>query len=155
MSTMGPVRREVELLRESLEVRERDAGHRVHELLDPLRIAVKLFEQSRAAVLHLVLRLAGLERFGKVSPEWVKPRIHHLEKTPDVRAAVTIEKVSRFLGIAVLRRLALAISRQQIEGNERVEQVGAAARMKAEHVLKLSRRQRLVTQGGEHAQFDG
>jgi len=57
--------------------------------------------------------------------------------------------------IAVLRRLALAITRQHIQSDERVEQVGDAARMEAELVLKLARRQRLVTQGGEHAQLDG
>ncbi len=59
------------------------------------------------------------------------------------------------IGIAVLRRLALAIARQHIQSDERVEQVGDAARMKAELVLKLAGRQRLVAQCGEHAELDG
>ncbi len=63
--------------------------------------------------------------------------------------------MSGLVGIAVLRRLALAVTRQHIQSDERVEQVGDAARMKAELVLKLARSQRLVTQGGEYAQLDG
>src|SRR5262249_40003294 len=151
----GLVRREIELLRERLEVGERDAGHRVHELLEPLGVAVKLFEHSFAAVLHLVLRFARLQSFGQVSPESVKPRIRHVEKTADMGTAVAVEKVSGIFRIAVLCGLALAVSRQHIQSHERVEKVGDAARMKFERVLKLSRGQRLVTQHGKQVQLDG
>src|SRR5262245_62822938 len=82
-------------------VGERDAGHRVHELLKPLGVTVKLFEHSFAAVLHLVLRLARLESFGQVTPESVKSCIRHVEETANISAAVAVEKVSGILRIAV------------------------------------------------------
>ena len=63
-----------------------------------------------ATVLHLVLRLAGLKRFGEVAPESVKSRIRHLEEAADVRAAVTVEEVSGLVRVAVWRRLSFTIS---------------------------------------------
>src|SRR5262245_32222733 len=118
-------------------------------------VTVKLFEHSFAAVLHLVLRLARLESFGQVPPESVKSRIRHVEETADIGAAVAVKKVSGILRIAVLRGLALAVSRQHIQSHERVEEVGDAAWMKFERVLKLSCGQRLVTQHSKQVQFDG
>src|SRR5262249_61884005 len=90
----GLVRCEFDLFCERLEVRERDAGHRVYELLKPLGVTVKLFEHPFAAMLHLVLRLARLESFGQVIPESVKSRIRHVEKTANIGAAVSVTTAS-------------------------------------------------------------
>ena len=106
-------------------------------------------------MLHFVLRLAGLERFGEVAPETVKSRIRHLEEAAHIRAAVSVEEVSGLLRVPVSRRLSVAIAGQHIECDERVEQVGDAARMKAELALQLARGQRFAAQGGEHAELDG
>src|SRR5262249_10066217 len=83
---------------------EREAGHRVHELLKPLGATIKLFEHSCAAVLHLVLRLARLEGFGQVTPESIKSRIGHVEETADIGTAVPVMEMSGILRIAGIVR---------------------------------------------------
>ena len=60
---------EVELLRQRLERAHGDPGHRVHELLEPVRVAVELLEHRLAGVLDLVLGLAGPQRLGEIAPE--------------------------------------------------------------------------------------
>src|SRR5262249_54829941 len=131
------------------------AGHCVHELLKPLGVTEKLFEHSCAAVLHLVLRLACLVSFGQVTPESVKPRIRHVEETPAIGAAVAVKKLSGIPRISLSCASPCAASRQHIQSHERVEDIGDAAWMKFERVLKLSCGQRLVTQHGEQVHLDG
>src|SRR5262249_57921423 len=123
--------------------------HRVKYLVTMRGVALNLFEHSCPAVLHLVLRLPRHESFGQVPQESIKALIRNVEKPADIGAAVAVKKVSGILGIAVSCGLAVAVSRQHIQSHKRVEEVGDAARMKFERVLKLSRGQRLVTQHGE------
>src|ERR671919_372428 len=61
------VSREVELLGERVEVAERDALHRFHELLEARGVAVELLEHRLAGVLDLVLGLAGAQRLGQIA----------------------------------------------------------------------------------------
>ena len=96
-----PVPREVELLRQRLEVAARDAGHRAHELLEASGVAVELLEHRLAGVLDLVLRATGLERLRQISPEAVEAGIRHLENPADVGRAVLVEEDGGVRGVAV------------------------------------------------------
>ena len=86
------VLREVELLRQRAERARGDPGHRVHELLEPGRVAVELLEHRLAGVLDLVLGLSGLQGLGEIAPESIQPRVGHLEDPADVGRARLVEK---------------------------------------------------------------
>ena len=109
----GFVPGEVELLGQGVEVAERDARHRVHELLESRRIAVELLEHRLPGVLDLVLGLAGLQRFGEIAPEAIEPRIGHLEDAADVGRAALVQKCRGLGGVAVAAIPAVPVAFQE------------------------------------------
>ena len=94
---------EVELLRKRSERAQGDPGHRIHELLEPVWVAVELLEHRLARVLDLVLGLASLQSLGEIPPESKQPRVGHLENPADVGRARLVEKDGGRLRIAVER----------------------------------------------------
>ena len=95
-----------------------DPGHRIHELLEPVLVAVERLEHRVARVLDLVLWLAGLQGLREVAPEPVKPGVRHFEDAADVGAARLVEKDSSGLVVAVLRVAAFSLPIQQAECNQ-------------------------------------
>src|SRR5215213_6625051 len=119
----GSVVGEVETLGEGTGGIERDPRHRVHELLQAVRIAVQLFEQGSAAVFDLVLRLSGLQRLGEVSPEPVEPAVEHFQQAADVGRLVGVEELRGVAGVAILAAWSVAVSLQKSHCDETVEEV--------------------------------
>ena len=72
-------------------VAEKQPGHGVQELFELRRVGVELFENTLLAVLDLVLRPTGAERFGQVVPELEKPGVEHFEDAAHVLRTVPIE----------------------------------------------------------------
>jgi hypothetical protein len=68
-------------------------------LLDPFWPAVELREHGRASVLDFILRLAGPQAFGKITPESIEARIGHFQKTGHELRAGSVEEHRRFFGI--------------------------------------------------------
>src|SRR5262245_44216748 len=133
------VAREVELLREGAEVARRDAAHGVHELLEALRVAVQLLEHPRAPMLDLVLRLPGAERLGEVPPEAVETRIRHLEEAADVAGAFAVEEERGLGRVPVAGRRSVAVTLEEAERDQRVEEVRDRARMESQGDAQLLR----------------
>jgi hypothetical protein len=127
-----PVGREVELVGEGLEIGEADPAHRIHELLEPLGIGIKLFEHRLARMLDLVLRLAGLERGRQIAPERVQARIGHFEDAADIGRAAPDQETAGLRRVAVAGAGAGAIAAKQVERDQRVEEIGRGARVEAE-----------------------
>ena len=88
-------RREIELLREGLEIQHADPGHRIHELFEPLGLGIKLLEDRLAIMLDLGLRLAGLQRLGEVGPEGVEAGIRHFQDAADIAGALLDQEECR------------------------------------------------------------
>ena len=149
-----PVRREIELVGKGLEIGARDAGHRRHELLEPRRIGIELVEHRLAALLDLVLRLAGAERRGEIGPEGIEAAVRHFEQAADVARAGAIEIESGGGRVHVARARAVAAPGEQAERDQSVEEVKGRARMKAERLLQLRRRLRAGCKLGEQAELD-
>jgi hypothetical protein len=143
------VTREIELLREGQEIAGGDPRHRLHELLEPLRLAVQDFEHAGAAVLGFVLWFAGAQRVRQVAPERVKASVGHLEESTHVLWTAPIEELQRLDGIAITRAGAFAITLQESECDQRVEEVRIRTVVKVERVFELGAGHSLVAQGGE------
>src|SRR4051812_43792250 len=60
------------------------SGHGLQELRQPFGIPIEHAEEVRFTVPALVLRKAGLEPFGQISPEPVEPSVHHLEHATNI-----------------------------------------------------------------------
>ena len=69
--TQRAITGKIELLGQRLKIGRGDAAHRVHELFEPLGLAVKLGEHRRAGVFDLVLGAAGAQSVSKIAPESV------------------------------------------------------------------------------------
>src|SRR5688572_28824251 len=79
--THRPISREIELLSKRTKVSGGDAGHRVHELLEPFGPAIELGEHRRASMLDLVLWIAGAESFREIAPKAIQTSIAHFEES--------------------------------------------------------------------------
>jgi hypothetical protein len=145
---------EVELLGQRLEVGPRDPLHRGHELLEPRRVAVELLEHRPAGVHDLVLGPAGPQRLGQVSPESVQARVRHLEDPSDVRGAPLVQR-RRFGRVAIAALAPDAIALEELQGDERVDEVVDRSRMEAEPLADLLTGHRVVTESREQLQPNG
>ena len=145
---------EVELLRECVEVAERDSLHRVHELLEPRRVAVQLVEHRLAGVLDLVLRLPGPQRLGEIAPESIQPGVQHLEDPADVRRALLVEERRGLRRVAIAAVGAVAVALEEPQRDERVEKVVDPARVQPEPFAELLTGHRLVAELREQLQLD-
>ena len=138
--TEGPITREIELLGEGLKIARGDAAHRIHELLEPLGLAVELGEHGRAGVLDLVLRVAGPESLGEVAPESVQAGVGHFQEAAHELRAVPIEEQGGFRRIAISRFRAIAVALEKAKRHQRVEEIGIGSRVQPKRRLQLARR---------------
>ena len=132
------VAREIELGSEGFEIAHRDPGHCLHELLEPFRLAVQLFEHRGPTVLGFVLRLAGSERLREVAPEGIQAGVGHFQEAAHVVGAVFVKEGRRFTRVAVSRIGAVAVALEKTERDQRVKEIGIRAAMQAERVLELA-----------------
>ena len=137
--TDGAITREVELLGEGLKIAGGDAAHRIHELLEPLGLAVELGKHGRAGVLDLVLRAAGPESLGEVAPESVQAGVGHFQEAAHELRAVPIEKHGGFRRIAIARFRAIALALKKPKRHQRVEEIGIGSRVQPKRRLQLAR----------------
>src|SRR5581483_1648504 len=131
----------VELLRERHEIAALESAHRLEERAEPGGIGVELLEHRLAAVLELVLRLAGLERGLEIAPEAIEPRVHHVGDAADVGRARLVEEGRGVERIAIARGRTVAVALEEFERDERIEEVVPAARMEPELPAQLLRGQ--------------
>src|SRR5262249_28893818 len=146
---------EVELPREGLEVEAREAGHRAQELLEARLLGVELLEHALAAVLDLVLRLAGAQRGGEVVPEAEQARVEHLEDGADVARARAVEKEAPRGRVAVARGGPGAVALEEAQRHQRVEEVRDGARVQPELAAQLLAREAPRAEPREDAELDG
>ena len=147
--------REVELLREGFKIDARETGHGAHELFQAREFFVELFEHSLHAVLGFVLRLAGTESFGKIVPELEETLVQHDEDAADISGAgaVEVERAGGGIGVFGIRAVADAV--EELHGDQRVEEVGDAARMDADFGTQFSAGQLAGAERGEQFKADG
>ena len=150
----GLVACEIERVRERLEVARRDSRHGLHELFEPFRLAVQLTEHRGAAVLRFVLRLAGPQRRGQVSPEGVEPRVRHFQKAAHVSRTLLVEEERGIPRIPIAAFGAIAVTLQKLERHQRIEEVGICPLMQTEGLLELGARHCALSQGREQSELD-
>ena len=131
------VLREVELLGQRVEVSQRDALHRGHELLEPRRVAVELVEHRLAGVLDLVLRLARLQRLGQIAPERIQPCIGHLQDSADVGRAPLVQEHRGLGSVAIAATASVAVALQEPQRDQGVEKVVDPSGVEAEPFADL------------------
>ena len=148
------VAREVELLGQGVQRPKCYACHRVHELLEPGGIAVKLLEHVLAAVLDLVLWRAGLQRLGQVAPEPVEPGVDHLEEAADVGRTLVIEESSRLGAVAIAARSPIAVPFENPQCDQRVEEVMDRARMETHPCAEFLTCHRAAAEVTEEVELD-
>ncbi len=100
-----------------------NTAHRVHELLEPPGIAVKLLEHGLSGVFDFILGLARPEPFGEVAPKPVKAGIDHIQEATHILGAVAVEEELRLLRITIQCLRAIALAVQKAERNQRVEKI--------------------------------
>ena len=127
-----------------------DAGHRGEEAAQSRGLGVERGEEG-AALLHLVLRQAGVQRLGEVVPEAEQAFVRHLEHSADVGRLALVEEQAGRSGVAVRALLAL----EKAKRHERVEEVARRARMQAQPRAQCFAVQGLLREHGEEFHADG
>ena len=149
------VAREVELLRERLEVDARQPRHRAHELLELRQLGVERLEDALLSVLRLVLRLPGAQRFGQVVPVLEQPRVEHLEDAADIARAVAVEKQQPARRVEVDGGRPVAVAVEKAHRDQRIEEIRVGARMEAELGAQRRAGHPLRSETSEDAELDG
>ncbi len=121
---------EIELVGERFEVDARKAGHGVEEDFKADRIFVERLKNSFLAVFLFVLRFAGAQRFGQVIPVFEQAHVEHGENAADVARAFFVEEESTVGRVEILCLRAVALALKKLHGDECVEKIRDAARMK-------------------------
>lgn len=101
----------------------------------PLKVLgnlVQLGEQGFARMLRLVLRRAGPQRLGEISPEPIEASIGHLQDSTDVFRAVAVEKRRGFAGVRVNCLGPVTRPLQQSQSDERVREIRNSAGVEPE-----------------------
>ena len=118
-------------------------------------VGVEGTEEVAAFCLRLVLGFAGVQRFGQIAPEPVEPGVGHRQHSADVRGRGSVEEGGGLGRVVVARLGAVAATAQEPEGDERVEEVGSAARVEAETFADLVTRQLLRSHDREEVELNG
>ena len=146
---------EVELRSQRVEVAERDSRHRLHELLEPRRVAVELVEHRLAGLLDLVLGLPGLQRLGEIAPEWIEPLVGHLQDSADVGRAPLVQERRTLSRVAIAAVAPLTVPLQESQRDEGVEEVVDPSRVEAELFADLLTGHRIGAEVREQLQLHG
>ena len=132
--------------------RAAEARHRGEELLEPGGVPIEHPKEIGLAVAALVLRQPGLQRLGKVAPEAVEPRVHHLKHAAAISGLIAVE-IELGLGRVGVAPIGKAL--QHAERDERVEEVAGAALVQSERLAQLRKAHRPARgKAGEQAELD-
>ncbi|MDT4830735.1 hypothetical protein FQZ97_642100 [compost metagenome] len=126
-----------------------DPAHGLEEPAQPCRLRIDRGEEV-LAVLGFVLRLSGVQGFGKRAPETVEPGIGHFEDAADIRRLRLVEEEVRIRGIAIAAVLAF----EQLQGHQGVEEVAGRAGMQFQPGLQVRQVDRAGCKLGEDAELD-
>src|SRR5262249_5045938 len=146
---------EVEALGERLEVRAGQAAHRRHELLEALGLPVELREHLGTGVLDLVLGRAGAQGLLEIVPEPEQAIVEHLEDPARGVRAAAHQKARTLGGVRVARAGPVSLAIEDAKRDQRVEEVGDGAGMKAEALAELLAGERSVPELVEEVKLGG
>ncbi len=146
---------EIKLGREGLKIPRRNPRHGFHELGQPFRPAVQLFEHRGFAVFGFVLRLTCAEGFRQIAPERIQSVVGHLQEATCVLRAPFVEEERRLRRVAITPGGTVAVSLEEPEGDQSVEEIGIRPWMQAERRLKLGSGHGAAAKAAEQLKFDG
>src|SRR5712692_799789 len=101
------------------------SGHCLPKAAEPIWIAVEAFKRIPDSSLRFTLGLAGLQSFGKGTPEAVQSRVDHFEQAANVGGFLAIQvKIG-------LRRVSIELTRasEQPQGHKSGQEVPGATWM--------------------------